>query len=309
MRWLKHVSRRIERAESSVELWSVLYLGVLIYAFTIVFITLLFVSAPFLIESGNRLVFGAGILAYNYGYLLNNCHQLPQRSLFLNGMQLPVCSRCMGMYFGSIMGVLTPFYFKTRNRFITSIWFAGLLMAPLVLDGISQTIFTMRESSNTMRFATGVLFGAGMMYYITGRILHYASRVGLDYRRVKGTSKIVSILFTVLVIMLSLLAGFTHTSRREALEILGQKHPESGITSSTYIPPNALNTITRDPFLSAYNDTVLDDLTLLRNLGRDGYWLFTEGEATGGGKTVYYSSRNTVRYYVNVRDGGIHVLM
>src|SRR4029453_18159539 len=36
------------------------------------------------------------------------CHQLPERSFHVQGAQLPVCARCLGLYcggaFGSVMG-------------------------------------------------------------------------------------------------------------------------------------------------------------------------------------------------------------
>lgn len=34
------------------------------------------------------------------------CHQLPERSFFLDGRQLPVCARCSGLYLSGAAGVL-----------------------------------------------------------------------------------------------------------------------------------------------------------------------------------------------------------
>jgi|SRR5687768_2914653 len=34
------------------------------------------------------------------------CHQLPERSFFLDGRQLPVCARCTGLYLAGAAGVL-----------------------------------------------------------------------------------------------------------------------------------------------------------------------------------------------------------
>ena len=33
------------------------------------------------------------------------CHQRPERSFHVNGAQLPVCARCMGLYVGGLLGV------------------------------------------------------------------------------------------------------------------------------------------------------------------------------------------------------------
>lgn len=34
------------------------------------------------------------------------CHQLPERSFFIDGRQLPVCARCTGLYVSAAMGLL-----------------------------------------------------------------------------------------------------------------------------------------------------------------------------------------------------------
>ena len=33
------------------------------------------------------------------------CHQLPERSFFLDGRQLPVCARCTGLYLSGVAGL------------------------------------------------------------------------------------------------------------------------------------------------------------------------------------------------------------
>jgi uncharacterized membrane protein len=44
-------------------------------------------------------------LAYDAGRVI--CHQLPERSFFLEGRQLPVCARCTGLYLSAAAGGLT----------------------------------------------------------------------------------------------------------------------------------------------------------------------------------------------------------
>ena len=46
---------------------------------------------------------GTGLL-YAVGALI--CHQIPERSFHLAGMQLPVCARCLGLYVGGAAGAV-----------------------------------------------------------------------------------------------------------------------------------------------------------------------------------------------------------
>jgi uncharacterized membrane protein len=34
------------------------------------------------------------------------CHQLPERSFHVSGIQFPVCARCTGLYLGAAMGMI-----------------------------------------------------------------------------------------------------------------------------------------------------------------------------------------------------------
>ena len=36
----------------------------------------------------------------------SGCHQMPERSFFINGMQFPLCARCTGILAGYLVGVL-----------------------------------------------------------------------------------------------------------------------------------------------------------------------------------------------------------
>ncbi|RLE72521.1 MAG: DUF2085 domain-containing protein, partial [Thermoprotei archaeon] len=52
-------------------------------------------------------------------YFLNHffCHQLPERSIYINGLKLPVCSRCTGIYLGLFSGyIIFPMLCRMNNR-------------------------------------------------------------------------------------------------------------------------------------------------------------------------------------------------
>ncbi len=44
------------------------------------------------------------------------CHQLPDRSFFIDGRQLPVCARCTGLYLGGAAGFVAWWAIKAGRR-------------------------------------------------------------------------------------------------------------------------------------------------------------------------------------------------
>ena len=72
-----------------------------VYGLAVVTIWLaLIVAAPLLADYG---VSGSRPIYSFFSFL---CHQMPDRSFWLGGHQLAVCSRCFGVYFGLFAGFL-----------------------------------------------------------------------------------------------------------------------------------------------------------------------------------------------------------
>jgi uncharacterized membrane protein len=46
------------------------------------------------------------VVAFAYAVGSVICHQLPERSFFIDGRQLPVCARCTGLYVSGVAGFL-----------------------------------------------------------------------------------------------------------------------------------------------------------------------------------------------------------
>ncbi len=78
------------------------------------------------------------------------CHQLPERTLHLAGEPMAVCARCAGIAAGLVLGAFAPL----RPR----LWMLLPATAPMAADGLTQ-LFGFRESTNTLRVATGLLLG------------------------------------------------------------------------------------------------------------------------------------------------------
>jgi uncharacterized membrane protein len=86
------------------------------------------------------------------------CHQIPERSFFVFGHQLPVCARCTGIYTGALIGS----FFARKKSF--SPLFLIAAVTPLVIDGGTQLFW--RESTHTLRFITGIIAGAACIFYV-----------------------------------------------------------------------------------------------------------------------------------------------
>lgn len=83
------------------------------------------------------------------------CHRLPDRSLTINGYTLPICARCTGIVMGSILSIIM-IYFNITFSIMTCL----ILLIPLIVDGGTQYL-NYRLSNNSLRLATGILFGIG----------------------------------------------------------------------------------------------------------------------------------------------------
>lgn len=128
---------------------------------------------------------------YAFGDL--NCHQNHERSWEINGNQMPVCTRDVGIFFGLMMGGVL-FSRRAFNRWTvrdtclsllpddwmvkvyvrnwrTLAWLSCgvLLCVPLILDGFTQ-LLTGYESNNLTRPLTGAPFGLGLAILIGASI-------------------------------------------------------------------------------------------------------------------------------------------
>ena len=90
-----------------------------------------------------------------FGFCL--CHRKEERSIWFFGLEKILCSRCIGILNGGILGIiLTKF-----NIFFSPI-IGSILIVPMLIDGFSQNL-NFRMSNNYLRLISGFLFGIGLV--------------------------------------------------------------------------------------------------------------------------------------------------
>jgi uncharacterized membrane protein len=119
------------------------------------------------------------------GYAI--CHQIPARTIHIDGTPLPLCARCTGIYLGALMG-LTGLTLLKRYRFselppTRLLLVLVAFIAIMGFDGINSYFALLRlphlyEPQNWLRVTTGTFNGLAMsviVFPVLGGSLWHAS--------------------------------------------------------------------------------------------------------------------------------------
>ena len=106
-----------------------------------------------------------------YSFFSYICHQIADRSIHIAGHQMAVCSRCFGLYFGLLAGILVYPVWRSIDETepIPRFWLF-LSLIPISVDW-SLTIFGIWENTHLSRFITGVILGAACGIYIVPAVV------------------------------------------------------------------------------------------------------------------------------------------
>ena len=114
------------------------------------------------------------------------CHQLPERSFFGGGVQLPVCARDTGIYIGILvsLALISWLHQGSRPRELPtrSGWIAiALMIGSMALDGGTEYA-GLRTTTNDLRLITGLLAGFAIGAVIMPMINDELWRTGSNER-------------------------------------------------------------------------------------------------------------------------------
>ncbi len=143
----------------------------LVSAATVAALVSLIVVAPLAAAGGHN---GVAFAIYRaFGTL---CHQIPERSDFIDGHKLAVCSRCTGIYAGFAFTLLVyPLVRSLRNTATPPRSLLILAAVPLAID-FSLTFFGIWENTHTSRLLTGLLLGSVAVFYVMPGIVELSLR-------------------------------------------------------------------------------------------------------------------------------------
>jgi uncharacterized membrane protein len=114
-------------------------------------------AAPYAVSSHNPVLVAAGVMLYQAAGLI--CHQRPERSFHVGGVQLPVCGRCLGLYLSGACGAVIAWVASRRNG-VRDARIALIVAAiPTVLT-VSLEFLGLMHPTNLVRAASALPLGA-----------------------------------------------------------------------------------------------------------------------------------------------------
>ncbi len=99
------------------------------------------------------------------------CHQIPERSFSINGVQMAVCSRCIGIYgslwFGTLVLPLIGRFFLPPLSFRKHILVGSMVIIIIDVLGCLAGLWT---DTNVSRLITGLFLGFSTAWVLTGNL-------------------------------------------------------------------------------------------------------------------------------------------
>ena len=159
-------SSRLRRRSFIV--WSVVAVGALL-------IVSLLIAAPLALSHQHN--FLALMLYQTFSHV---CHQMPERSFYIEGQPYAVCARCTGLYVGLAFGALLyPLARSLRRRDTPARAWLIVAAAPTIID-FALNFFGLWSNTHLSRLMTGALLGAVSAFYVIPGLVDLSQ---IDWRR------------------------------------------------------------------------------------------------------------------------------
>jgi uncharacterized membrane protein len=125
----------------------------------------LLVAVPFVASHAHASAWAGAAIAAVYGIGAFVCHQLPERSMHLWSVQMPVCARCAGIYFGAVAGALV--WGRSAKAF--ALRYARVILAMAAAPTAVTLAYewtTGDMPSHAIRAAAGACIGAAVAWLV-----------------------------------------------------------------------------------------------------------------------------------------------
>lgn len=108
-------------------------------------------------------------MQWQHQAFLTLCHQMPERSFWINGQPMAVCSRCIGIYSSFFVGwIALPFWSKFRIKEKIAIKKVVLLVLLLNIFDIVGNLLGFWENTLVSRLLLGILMGSSTTLIFLG---------------------------------------------------------------------------------------------------------------------------------------------
>jgi len=157
-----------------------------------------------------------GLLRYIGLFLSGVCHQFPGHSIFVMGIQMPLCARCTGTYLGALLG-LCNLWLRGRSRANrlppTRVLIAlGLFFAFWAIDGLNSYLhffinLGLYTPSNFLRLLAGMVNGLSLSLLVFPMFNSILWREPDEQRVVNNLGELGGILLQVIALEILLQAN------------------------------------------------------------------------------------------------------
>jgi uncharacterized membrane protein len=149
-----------------------------------------------------------GLLRYIGLFLSGVCHQFPEHSLSIAGVQLPLCARCTGTYLGALVGLVNFWWAgRTRASWLPPARVLAVLFACFTfwaIDGLNSYLnyvtgrVFLYTPSNLPRLTAGMLNGLSLSTLVFPMFNFAIWRRPARQRVIRGWGELAGILLQII---------------------------------------------------------------------------------------------------------------